>query len=116
VPPPSYATTARERRVASVSCGRNRERVAESDHSPRQSSHKKKKVLAARRSGSGDGSWEGTSAVEESEEEITPSPNMRKVFIQLQERRFLTPGGASAISGPASQPEDGTASKKHRST
>jgi hypothetical protein len=59
VPPPSHVTTARECRVALASCGRNRERVAESDHSPRQSSRKKKKVLAARRSGLGDGSWEG---------------------------------------------------------
>jgi hypothetical protein len=83
VPPPSHTTTTRERRAALASCGQNRERIAESDHSPWQRSHKKKKVLAARRSGSGEGSWEGTSAVEESEEEITPSPNMRKVFTQL---------------------------------
>jgi len=86
VRPPSHTTAARERRVASASCGRNKERVAESDHSPRQSSRKKKKVLAATRSGSGDRSWEGMSVAEESEEEITPSPNMRKVFTQLQER------------------------------
>jgi hypothetical protein len=52
VPPPSLATTARERRTVSISCGQNWERVAESDHSPRQSSHKKKKVLATQRSGS----------------------------------------------------------------
>jgi hypothetical protein len=40
---PSFAMTARERRTASISCGQNRERVAESDHSPRRSSRKKKR-------------------------------------------------------------------------
>ena len=49
-------------------------------------------------------------AARDSEEEIAPSPNMRRVFIRLQERRLLTPGGgSSAISGPASQSKDGTA-------
>jgi hypothetical protein len=47
VAPPSLATTARERRTASISCGWNMEEVAESDHAPRRSSRKKKKVLAA---------------------------------------------------------------------
>jgi hypothetical protein len=111
VHPPSLATTARERRTTSVSCGKNRERVAESDHSPRQSFRKKKKVLAACRSGSG----EDSSA--ESEEELAPSPNVRRVFTRLQERRLLNPGGgASAINRPTSQPKDGTTSKKHRTT
>jgi hypothetical protein len=58
VAPPSLATIARERRTASISCGRNMEEVAESGHSSRRSSCKKKKVLAARRSESGDGSGE----------------------------------------------------------
>ena len=31
-------------------------------------------------SGSGDGSWEGPSDAEESEEEVPPSPDMRKIF------------------------------------
>jgi hypothetical protein len=81
VAPPSLATTARERRTASVSCGRNREMVAESDHSPRRSSRKKKKVLAARRSGSGDGSGEDSSA--ETDEKLAPSPNVRRAFTRL---------------------------------
>jgi hypothetical protein len=68
-------------------------------------------------SGSEDGSWEGPLAVEEMDEEVTLSPSMRKIFTQLQERRFLTPGGgASAISGPANQSKDGKATKKHRTT
>jgi hypothetical protein len=114
VAPPSLATTARERRTASVSCGRNRE-VAESNHSPRRSSRKKKNVLVARRSGSGDGSGEDSSA--ETEEELAPSPNVRRAFTRLQEIRLLTPGGgASTINGPASHSKDGTASKKHRTT
>jgi hypothetical protein len=115
VAPPSLATTARERRTASISCGRNREEVAESDHSPRRSSRKKKKVLVARRSGSGDGSAEDSSV--ETDEDLAPSPNVRRAFTRLQERRFLTPGGGvSAISGPASHSKDGTASEKHRTT
>ena len=40
-----------------------------------------------------------------------------KAFTRFQKRRFFTPGGgASAISGPASQLKDGMASKKHRTT
>jgi hypothetical protein len=75
--------------------------------------------MAARRSGSGDGSRDGSGedSSTESEEELAPSPNMRRVFTRLQEIRLLTPGGgASAISRPASQPKDGTASTKHRTT
>ena len=68
-------------------------------------------------SGSEDGSWEGHSTIEEIDEEVTPFPNMRKIFTRLQERRFLTPsGGASSISGPTSQSKDGKAVKKHRTT
>jgi hypothetical protein len=115
VAPPSLATTARERRTASISCGRNREEVAESDHSPRRSSRKKKNVLVARRSGSGDGSGEDSSA--ETDEELALSPNVRRAFTRLQEISFLTLGrGVSAISGPASHSKEGTASKKHRTT
>jgi hypothetical protein len=86
VAPPSLATTAKERRTTSISCGRNREEVAESDHSPRRSSGKKKKVLAARRSGSGDGSAEDSLA--ETDEELAPLPNVRRVFTRLQEKNF----------------------------
>jgi hypothetical protein len=115
VPPPSAATTAKERRTTSISVGRNREEVVESDHSPRRSTRRKKKVLAARRSGSGDGLGEDSSA--ETDEELAPSPNVRRAFTRLQEKKLLTPGGgASAISGPASHSREGTASKKHRTT
>jgi hypothetical protein len=94
---------------------RNKEKTAENDHLSRESS-RKKKVLAVARSGSSDGSWECTSTAEESEE-VTPLPNMKKIFTSLQERRLLTPqGGASAINGPASQPKDGMVSKKHHTT
>jgi hypothetical protein len=76
---------------------------------------RKKKVLAARHSGSGHGSGEDPST--ETDEDLAPSPNVRRVFIRLQERRILTPGGgASAISGPASHSKEGTTSKKHRTT
>jgi hypothetical protein len=43
VPPPSQATTARERRAASVSYSQNREKTAESDHLPPQSFRKKRR-------------------------------------------------------------------------
>ena len=93
------------------------ERTAKNDHSPRHSSRKKKKVLDAACFGSGDGSWEGPSAAEKPEEEITTSPNMRKIFTRLQECRLSTPGeGASAISKSASQSKDETALKKHPTT
>jgi hypothetical protein len=100
--PPSQTLTARERRITPTPCGRNRERMAESDHSPNQSIRKKKqKVPAVEPSGSEDGSWEGPSAAKETDEKVTPSWSMRKIFTRLQEWRFLIPGGgASAINGP----------------
>ena len=116
VPPPSQGISAKERRAASALCGRNMERTADSDHSPCESSCMKK-VLVAMRNGSGDGSWERTSDAENFDEEVTPSPNIRKIFMRLRERRLMTPeGGVSAISGPANQLKDGTASKYHRTT
>lgn len=84
---------ARERRAASAVCGRNRERTAESDHSPRQGSHKKKKVVVVECFGSGDGSWEEELVADDSNEEATPSPNITRAFIRLQERWLLTPRG-----------------------
>lgn len=101
VPPPSWEVMDKEHQASSVSCGRNKERSRGSDRSPVQSSRKKKKVLGEECSGLGDGLWEGQSATEESEEEITPSSNMRKILTRLQERWLLTPkGGSSAINGP----------------
>jgi hypothetical protein len=42
---------------------------------------------------------------------------VRRAFTRLHEKKLLTPGGgASAISGPASQPKDGTTLKKHHTT
>ena len=74
-------------------------------------------MLDATHFGSGDGSWEGPSAAEKREEEITTLPNMRKIFTRLQERRLSTPGeGASAISKSASQTKDETVLKKHHTT
>lgn len=93
------------------------ERRTENDHSPRQSSHKKKKVLAAVRSRLGNGSGEGEWVAKDSDEEVSLAPNIRKVFIRLQEQRFLTPGGgASAINEPASQLKDGTTLEKNCTT
>ena len=117
MPPPSHAMSAKDPRTTSVSCVRNRERTTGSDPSPVQSSRKEKKAFGIARSRSGDGSGEDPSAAGDFEEEIAPSPNMRRVFTRLQEHRLLTPkGSSSAISGPASHPKDGTTSKKHRTT
>jgi hypothetical protein len=111
-PPPSRAMSARDPRATSVSTGRNRERATGGDPSSVQRPRKERKA-----SGSGDGSGEDPSYAGDSEEEIVPSPNVRRAFTRLQERRLLTPGGgSSAISGPASHSKDGTASKKHRTT
>lgn len=73
------------------------------DLSPWQSARKKR--MTPERSGSSrfeseDGSWEQTRflAVEEIDEEVTPSPSMRKIFTRLQERRFWTPGGRTCGS------------------
>ena len=74
------------------------------------------------RNGPGDGLGDGfrirrrigrrTSA--ETDEELAPSPKVRRAFTRLQEKKFLTPGGgASAICGPTSHSREGTASKKH---
>lgn len=76
------------------------------DPSPQQSTWKKK--LTPQRSGSSgseseDGSWEQTRPLvaEETDEEVTLSPNMHKIFTRLHDRRILTPGGgASRTSGP----------------
>ena len=85
-PPPSHAMSARDPREVSVSCGQNRERPTGSDPSPGQSSRKAKKASGTARSESEDGSGEDPDATGESEEEIAPSPNMRRVFTRLQER------------------------------
>ena len=58
-PPPSQTMSVREQQVTSDSCGRNRERTTESDHSPRQSAHKKKKVPNMEHFGSEDVSCRG---------------------------------------------------------
>ena len=79
VPPPSQGMLAWERRAASKSFSRNRERMAESDHSSYESSRKKKKVLVAVRSEL----WKGASVAEDSDEEVIPSPNIRIVFNQV---------------------------------
>ena len=76
-PPPSQVISVRELRGTFASCGRNKERTAESDHSLRQNARKRKKMPTMDHSGSEDGSWEGPSAAEK---EVTPSPNMRKFF------------------------------------
>ena len=54
--PPPQVPVVRERKVTQTPCSRNREQRAESNHSPRQSSRKKKKVLTPECSGSHDGS------------------------------------------------------------
>ena len=51
-PSPSQVMSVWECQATSVSCGRNRERMVENDHSPQQSARKLKKMLAAARSGS----------------------------------------------------------------
>lgn len=115
--PPSHVLLVRERKITSNPCSRTKERTVECDHSPRQRAHKKKKVPTSEHSGSYNGTWEGPSAAEESKEEVTPSPNMRKIFTRLHERRLLTPrGGASAINGQSNQPKEGKAAKKYRTT
>lgn len=84
----------------------------------------KKKELTPEHSGligseSEDGLWEQTwpSTAKETNEEVTPSPNMCKIFTRLQERRLLTPGGgASESSKPVGKPKTGKATKKHRTT
>ena len=93
------------------------ERTAKSNYSPYHGSHKKKMMVVVDRSGSGDGSCEEDSAADDSNEEGVPSPNIRRAFTKLQERRLLTPGGGtSVINGPASQLKDGGTSKKHSTT
>ena len=84
----------------------------------------KKKELTPEHSGligseSEDGLWEQTwpSTAKETNEEVTPSPNMCKIFTWLQERRLLTlGGGASESSKPVGKPKTGKATKKHRTT
>ena len=80
--PPTQALMVRERRNHSAPCGRNMEKKAENDHSPWQSARKKKKVPTPEHFGSEDESWEQTwpSSPEEYDEEVTPSPSMRKIF------------------------------------
>ena len=117
--PPSQAPMVWERRITLTPCAPNKEKKAENDHSPWQSARKKKKVPTSKRSGSEDGSWEQMwpSTIEESDEEVTPSPDMCKIFTRLQERRLLSPGGgAFGISGLASQSKGGKPTKKHRTT
>ena len=49
-----------------------------------------------------------------SEEEVAPSPNMRRMLTQLQ--RVSEAGGSSAANSPSSHTKEGAAQKKHRSS
>ena len=118
--PPTLAV--HEHRITPTPSGQNREQTTESDQSPRQASRKKKKVPTPEGSSFNDGLWEQTwpLTANEFEEEVIPSPSMRKIFTRLPVRRLLTPGGGafeiSGQAGPSSQSKAGTATKKHRTT
>ena len=101
VPPPSQWMSARERRATSAMRLEQKMKGKEQSFTPPWLSQEEK-------------SWGDECAVENSDEEVTPSPNTRMVFTKLQEQQFLTlGGGASAISGPANQLKYRTALKKH---
>jgi len=61
--------------------------------------------------GSGTPRAEGAS---DSEDEIAPSPNMKRVLTRLQ--RALEAGGSSAANSLGSHMKEGAAQKKHRSS
>ena len=110
--PPSRAASTRDPRTTSVSGGRNPEPHTGSDPSPIQSVRKGNTVSRTPRSGTPEPGGPG-----DSEEEIAPSPNMRRVFTRLQDRKMASPrGGSSAVSGPVSHSKEGAAEKKHRCT
>ena len=52
--------------------------------------------------------------VSDLEEEVAPSPNMRRMLTRLQ--RVLEAGGSSAANSPGSHTKEGVAQKKHRSS
>lgn len=117
VPPPSQVISVREHWVASASCNQHREMMAESDQFALAELSQKKKVLAATHFGSGDRSWEGASALEESEEEVTPSLNMRKILHSIARATTFDPWWRCFRHQRARKStKDGTASKKYRTT
>ena len=109
-PPPSRAASTRDPRTASVSGGQNPEQLTKSDLSPIQSVRNENTISGTPRSGTPEPEGAG-----DSEEEIAPSPNMRRVLTRQQEWKMASSGGgSSAISGPTSHSKEGAALKKHR--
>ena len=102
-PPPSRAASTRDPRTASISGGQNPEPHVRNDPSPIQSVRKGNTIF-------------GTPEGEGSEEEITPSPNMKWVLTRLQDRKNALPeGGSSAISGPDNHLKEGVSAQSPHS-
>ena len=111
-PPPSRAASTRDPHTTSISRGRNPEPRTGSDPSPIQSIRKGNTVSGTPRSVTPE-----VEGARDSEEEIAPSPNMRRVLMRLQNRKNTSPGGgSSAVSGLGNHLKEGAAQKKHRSS
>ena len=106
-----FAST-KDPRTTSISCGRNPESRTGTAPSLIQSVWKGNTIFGTPRFGTPEGERAG-----DSEEEISPSPNMRRVFTRLQDWKNASPrGGSSAVRSLGSHLKEGAAQKKHRSS
>ena len=103
-PPPSRAASSRDPRTASISGGQNPEQCTGSDHSPLRSVRRGSTVSGT--PGSGTPRAEGAG---DSEDEVAPSPNMRRMLTRLQ--KASPEGGSSAVTGLGSHQKDEAAQK-----
>ena len=109
-PPPLKAASTKGPRT-SISGGWNPEPPVRSDPSPIQIVRKGNTIFGMPRSETPEGKGAG-----DSQEEIAPSPDKRRVLTRLQDRKNTLPrGGSSAVNDPGSHLE-GAAQRKHRSS
>ena len=102
--PPSRAAPSRDPWTTPSSGGQDPVQHLGDDFSPLRSVRKGSTISGTPRTkGEGD-----------SEDEIAPSPNMRKLHTRLQ--RALEGGGSSAANNPGSHAKERVAQKKHRSS
>ena len=107
--PPSRAASSRDPRTTPSSGHGNPVQHLGDDQSPPLSVRMGTPVAGIPHSGSRRA--EGAS---DSEEEVAPSPNMRRMLTRLQ--RGSGAGGSSAANNPSSQTKEGATQKKHRSS
>ena len=107
--PPSRAASSRDPQTTPSPGRHDPVQHLGGDHSPLRSVRKGNTVPGTPSSGT-----PRTEGAGDSEEEIAPSPNMKRVLTQLQRASEI--GGSSVANSPDNHTKEGAAQKKHRSS